>query len=147
MSTVYNGCYRHGVDEKRRVQVPAKWRPSEGGVEFTVITWPKAAEGTCLRVLPPEGLAKLLQAIDEIPNSDPNKTVLKRVIGRNSEQVTLDKAGRLCLPEEKVRAAGITNQAVLIGLMDGFEIWSPDRDGKVATADGVMTQQALSMVP
>ena len=26
-STVYNSLYRHGVDGKRRVQIPAKWRP------------------------------------------------------------------------------------------------------------------------
>jgi DNA-binding transcriptional regulator/RsmH inhibitor MraZ len=38
--TYYNSCYRHGVDEKRRVQIPAKWRPEEPGTELTVILWP-----------------------------------------------------------------------------------------------------------
>ena len=30
-TTLYNSSYRHGVDEKRRVQIPAKWRPTKPG--------------------------------------------------------------------------------------------------------------------
>ena len=58
--TYYNSCYRHGVDEKRRVQIPAKWRPETDGTELTVILWPKHQAGACLRVLPPEEMAKLM---------------------------------------------------------------------------------------
>ncbi len=25
----YHSLFRHGVDDKRRVQIPAKWRPSQ----------------------------------------------------------------------------------------------------------------------
>ena len=50
----YNSLYRHGVDEKRRVQIPAKWRPAKPGTELTLVLWPKAKEGPCLRVLPPQ---------------------------------------------------------------------------------------------
>jgi division/cell wall cluster transcriptional repressor MraZ len=103
----YNGLFRHGVDEKRRVQVPAKWRPYESGIELTLILWPKSKEGPCLRVLPPKEMAEMMAAIDAMPNSDPNKTVLKRFIGSESVQVTLDKAGRICLPEEMAKSAGI----------------------------------------
>ena len=80
LTTYYNSLYRHGVDEKRRVQVPAKWRP-ESGVEFTLVLWPKSKEGPCLRVLPPCEMAELMRDIDAMPNSDPNKVVLKRFIG------------------------------------------------------------------
>src|SRR6516164_5769953 len=97
--TYYNSIYRHGVDEKRRVQIPAKWRPSESGIELTVVLWPKTKEGPCLRVLPPQQMAALMNDIQSMPNSDPNKGVLKRFIGSGSEQVALDKTGRICLPE------------------------------------------------
>ena len=69
--------------------------------------WPKAKEGPCLRVLPPQQLAKLMREVDAMPNSDSNKVVLKRFIGSESVQVTLDKAGRICLPEKMGRDAGI----------------------------------------
>ena len=93
--TYYNSFYRHGVDDKRRVQIPAKWRPSRSGIEFTLILWPKSKEGPCLRVLPPEEMAELMRDIDAMPNGDPNKTVLKRFIGSESVQVALDKGGRI----------------------------------------------------
>lgn len=142
----YNSIYPHGVDEKRRVQIPAKWRPSADGVEFTLILWPKSKEGPCLRVLPPKEMAELMDSIDAMPNSDPNKTVLKRFIGSESVQVAVDKGGRICLPEEMAKAAGIRDQAVLVGLLDRFEIWNPERYAKVKASDAVMAQEAFKLM-
>lgn len=144
--TYYNSLYRHGVDEKRRVQIPAKWRPAEEAVEFTMIVWPKSKEGPCLRVLPPEQMARLMKDIDAMPNSDPNKVVLKRFIGSESVQVALDKGGRICLPDEMAKAAGISGDAVLVGLLDRFEIWNPERYEKVRATDAVMAQEAFKMM-
>jgi MraZ protein len=144
--TYYNSLYRHGVDEKRRVQVPAKWRPAKAGIEFTLILWPKSKEGPCLRVLPPEEMAGLMQDIDAMPNDDPNKVVLKRFIGSESVQVTLDKGGRICLPEEMARAAGIGDEAILVGLLDRFEIWNPAQYDKVRASDAVMAQEAFKLM-
>ncbi len=144
--TYYNSVYRHGVDEKRRVQIPAKWRPTEPGVEFTLVLWIKPKEGPCLRVLPPKQMAALMRDIDAMPNSDANKVVLKRFIGSKSVQAPLDKAGRICLPEEMAQAAGIKDTAVLVGLLDRFEIWSPERCENVMNSDAVMAQEAFKMM-
>ena len=141
----YNSLYRHGVDEKRRVQVPAKWR-AEKGIEFTLVLWPKPKEGPCLRVLPPKKMAELMRDISVMPNSDPNKVVLKRFIGSESVQVALDTAGRICLPEDLAKAAGISSEAVLVGLLDQFEIWNPERFAKVKTSDSIMAQEAFKMM-
>ncbi|HTL54841.1 MAG TPA: hypothetical protein VL361_04145 [Candidatus Limnocylindrales bacterium] len=144
--TYYNSLFRHGVDDKRRVQIPAKWRPTKSGTEFTLVVWPKAKEGPCLRVLPPQQMAALMKDIDAMPNSDPNKGVLKRFIGSESVQAPLDKAGRICLPEEMARAAGISDQAVLVGLLDRFEIWSPERYERIKASDAVMAQEAFKLM-
>jgi MraZ protein len=142
----YNSLYRHGVDEKRRVQIPAKWRPARPGVEFTLIFWPKSNEGPCLRVLPPEEMAELARDINGMPAGDPNKGVLKRFIGSESVQVTVDKGGRICLPEKMAAAAGIQGEAVLVGLLDRFEIWNPERYEKVRSSDAIMAQEAFKMM-
>ena len=144
--TYFNSLYHHGVDEKRRVAIPAKWRPATPGTELTLVVWPKAKEGPCLRVLPPEKMADLMRDIDAMPNSDPNKGVLKRIIGSKSMQVTLDSVGRICLPEEMAKAAGIKDEAVLVGLLDRFEIWSPERHEKVMVADEIMAQEAFKLM-
>jgi len=144
--TYYNSLYQHGVDEKRRVQIPAKWRPVKPGTELTLILWPKAKEGSCLRVLPPQQMAKLMRYVDVMPNSDSNKVVLKRFIGSESVQVALDKAGRICLPEKMARDAGIGAEAMLVGLLDRFEIWSPKRYENVKASDAVMAQEAFKLM-
>src|SRR3974377_753671 len=144
--TYYNSSYRHGVDEKTRVQIPVKWRPTKPGVEFTLVLWPKSQAGPCVRVLPPEQMAALMKDISGMPNSDPNKVVLKRFIGSESVQAPLDKAGRICLPEQMAAAAGIIDQAVLVGLLDRFEIWSPERYEKVKAADAVMAPEAFKLM-
>jgi MraZ protein len=144
--TYYNSIYRHGVDEKRRVQIPAMWRPAAAGVEFTVILWPQSSEGPCLRVLPPEEMAALMKDIDAMPSGDPKKTALKRVIGGASVQVMVDKGGRICIPDEMARGAGLKDEAVLVGLLDRFEIWNPERFDRVKTADAVLAQEAFKLM-
>ena len=144
--TYYNSCYQHGIDEKRRLQIPAKWRPESEGTELTMILWPKHQAGSCLRVLPPEEMAALMADIDAMPNGDPNKVVLKRFIGSESMQITVDKAGRIVLPEAMARAAGIKDEAVLVGLLDRFEIWHPARYENVKAADAVVAHEAFKLM-
>jgi MraZ protein len=142
----YNSCYRHGVDEKRRVQIPAKWRPEKDGTELTMILWPKHRAGNCLRILPPKEMAQLTADINAMSNGDPNKVVLKRFIGSESVQVTLDKSGRICLPDEMARGAGIKDEVILVGLLDRFEIWNADRYEKVKAADAVVAHEAFKLM-
>ena len=144
--TYYNSRFRHGVDEKRRVQIPAKWRPRKAAVELTLILWPREGVGSCVRVLPPPQMAKLMQAIDQMPNNDPKKVVLKRIIGSDSAQASVDKAGRICLPDEMARNADIRNDAVLVGLLDRFEIWNPERYEKVQAADAALAPDAFKLM-
>ena len=144
--TYYNSLYWHGVDEKRRVQIPAKWRPAKAGTELTLVLWPKAKEGPCLRVLPPQEMAKLTREVNAMPNSDSSKVVLKRFIGSESVQVALDKAGRICLPEKMARDAAISTEAMLVGLLDRFEIWNPQTFEKVKASDAIMAQEAFKLM-
>jgi MraZ protein len=144
--TYYNSCYRHGVDDKRRVQIPAKWRPEDDGTELTLVLLPKHNAGTCLRVLPPAQMAKLMADIEAMPKGDEKKTYLKRAIGSGSVQVALDKAGRICVPEDMARAADIKDEVVLAGLLDRFEIWSPTRYDKVQAADAVLAHEAFKFM-
>jgi MraZ protein len=142
----YNANYTHGVDEKRRLQIPAKWRPSEEGAELTLMFWPKHKAGACLRVLPPEQMAKVLADINALPAGDPNKIVLKRFIGSESIQVTLDKAGRICLPETMAHNVGVKDQAVLVGMLDHFEIWSAETLEKARAMDASPALDAISRI-
>jgi MraZ protein len=140
----YNSLYRHGVDDKRRLQIPAKWRPAQPNVEFTLILWPKGAlQEACLLVLPPDEWFTLVQKLKAMPFADPKAEVLRRLIGRNSDRVALDKAGRICLPEGMAKAAGIETDAVLLGLLDRFEIWNPKRFDEISAVDQQLSPEVF----
>jgi MraZ protein len=147
--TYYNSLYRHAVDSKRRLQIPAKWRPVDGTIEFTAILWPKGTvQDACLLVLPPDEWAALVQKLKALPFADPKAEALRRMIGRKSDQVPLDKAGRICLPEAMAKAAGleIDQEAVLLGLVDRFEIWNPQRYEQISAIDEQMLPEAFRQI-
>jgi MraZ protein len=136
----YNSLYRHGVDDKRRVQIPAKWRSPEPDV-LTLILWPKGTLAeACLLVLPPEEWNALVQKLKAMPFADAKAEALRRLLGKKSDRVTPDKAGRVCLPEAMASSAGIEKEALLVGLVDRFEIWNPERyQGASAVDDGLLS--------
>lgn len=143
----YTSLFRHGVDEKRRVQIPAKWRPAEPDVEFTLILWPNGGQPDAnLLVLPPAEMRALAEKIRTMSSADPKASALRRLIGSKSATVTLDKAGRICIPDSMAKAVGIENEAVLVGLVDRFEIWSPERYETVSAVDAALLPEAFKLI-
>ncbi|MCF7668621.1 MAG: hypothetical protein K9N48_02475 [Verrucomicrobia bacterium] len=143
----YNYVYRFGIDEKRRVQIPAKWRPSRPNTIFTLILWPRGTvKDACLLVLPPSEWDDLVAKIKAMPYSDPKAEALRRLLGRKSHRVALDKAGRICIPEEMMKAAVLDKEAVLAGLVDRFEIWNPERYEEAYAEDSGLLPEAFKMI-
>ena len=143
----YQSLYRHGIDEKRRLQVPAKWRPASPDVEFTLIPWPKGGwKEAFLLVLPPEERVALVQKLKAMPYADSKAQALRRLLGSKSDQVTLDKSGRLCLPDAMTKAVGIDKEAVLVGMFDRFEIWNPERYAVTSAVDEELSSEAFKLI-
>ncbi len=143
----YNAFFRHGVDENRRIQVPAKWRPSDPNIEFTIIRWPHGEmQDACLLVLPPGVWRTLVDKITVMPFNDPKAQSLRRLVGTKSAQANLDRAGRICLREEMARAVGIDHEAVLVGLIDRFQIWKPERYETVRLEDEQTSADAFKLL-
>ena len=119
-ATVLLGEYRHSIDAKGRVSLPARFRAS---LEGTVVV--ARGFGKELVVYTPEGyegfLARLL-ALDGFKNKVRDA---KRYFTANAHEVDLDKAGRVNLPAGLAEWAGLEGEAVVIGGGDHIEIWSP----------------------
>ncbi|HWN96129.1 MAG TPA: hypothetical protein VNT99_13915 [Methylomirabilota bacterium] len=144
---IYQARYRHGVDEKRRVQVPAKWRPAEEGTQFALILWPHNGQAdACLLVLPPTAFNDLVLKIKSMPFAAKNAEALRRFLGEKSDRVQLDKAGRICLPDWMASGVGIKDEAILIGMFDRFQIWSPSRYEETRPAVDAVAVDAFSLI-
>jgi MraZ protein len=143
----YHSLYKHGVDEKRRVQIPAKWRPAQEDTKLMLMLWRKTGQAeACLLVLPPDLMKGLAKKLSEMPFSDPKAEALRRLLGTNSDSVTLDKGGRICIPEGLATAAGITKDAVLVGMWDRFQIWSPERHAAASVLDEALADEAFGLI-
>lgn len=144
----YNSLYRHGVDEKRRIQIPAKWRPAEPEFQFTMVLWQPegTARESCLLVLGPEAWRVLVEKVKAMSYAGSQAQTLRRNLGKNSDRVALDKAGRICLPEAMAKAVGLEKEAVLVGLLDRFEIWSPKQYEAISAMDDRLLPEAIKLI-
>lgn len=143
----YHSRFRHGVDDKRRVQIPSKWRPSQPEAELVLIPWRAGNQlNSHLLVLPQRIMDALAMKIEAMSGSDPNAAALRRLIGGNSASVTLDKSGRVCIPTEMAEAVAIKDEALLVGLVDRFEIWNPERYETASAVDAALLPEALKLI-
>jgi MraZ protein len=144
---VYHSCFKHGVDDKRRLQIPAKWRMDGQENRFTLILWRRGPQQeACLLALPVPLMKVLMEKIQAMPFSDPKAEALRRVLGANSDQVVMDKFGRIGLSESMAAAAGIEKEAVLVGMFDRFQVWSPQRYATAASADEAVLADAMALL-
>jgi MraZ protein len=142
----FKGEYDFGVDDKRRVQVPAKWRPAEG-VVLSVHFWKaENQQHPCLLVLPPATARKLEEKMEGMSFSDPKAESLRRLLGADCDDLTLDSAGRICLPENLATKAGIGKKVVLVGLFDRFQIWHPEFRAVTRISDEVLRLEAMKQI-
>jgi MraZ protein len=132
----YNGQFTHGLDEKRRLQIPARWRPASGEMQWTALLWPKGGmQGHYLVVLTAENHARVMTKLNQASMADEKALAVMRYFSRNSSELIMDKNGRVVLPENLAKAAGIDKEAVLVGMWERFEIWSPERFTQTATQE------------
>jgi MraZ protein len=127
----YDGQFNHGLDDKRRVQVPAKWRPV-GEMTWKALLWPRQnLQGHYLVVLNADAHAKVMQRLSANSMADEKGLAVMRYFSRNSGDLVMDKAGRVCIPENLAKGAGIDKEVVMVGMWERFEIWSPERFNQV----------------
>ena len=137
---VYTGQDEYRIDPSRRVTLPGRWRSDEK--EFWVVPWP-IGRRDCLMVVPAPRFQKALVALSGKSLADKSALAVQRVIGGTAQCLTLDKAGRLLIPESLTNAVGIKNDALFVGMMDKFELWDPKRHAAASVADEQMAADAV----
>ncbi|MCS1407008.1 MAG: Transcriptional regulator MraZ [Verrucomicrobia subdivision 3 bacterium] len=143
----FNSEYTFGIDAKRRLQIPAKWKKVPGASAFTLLVWRKeSGHGACLLALPPSAMMDLMQKLKGMPFADPKAEALRRSLGARSDQVVLDSASRICLPDKLAAEAGLNKKALLIGMFDRFQIWDPERYAAASAFDEKIYDDAIQLL-
>lgn len=122
-SPIYAGVFRHAVDPKGRITVPAKWRRSESE-DFYIIPNPK---NQFLIVMPPEEFKAVGAKVAASNLPEHEKRDFLRSFYSGAQPSTVDRQGRMLLPEEYTHQVGLGADVVLAGVDTRIEIWNPDR--------------------
>jgi MraZ protein len=119
---VFTGEYRHSVDDKGRLAVPARFRAQLGG-GCVVARW----LDTCLAIFPMPAWEALAAKVAALPFTDPNARLLQRQLFAGAFETELDKQGRVLVPANLRGFAGLDGEALVLGSRDHAEIWAPQR--------------------
>lgn len=116
---ILSGKYRHTMDAKNRVFIPAKLR-EQLGEHFMIM---QNING-CLDIVTDEFCKSLIAKLAELPRTQTAN--IKRFLFANAADCTPDSHGRIILPAELVKFAGIEKNIVIVGAADHAEIWSEE---------------------
>lgn len=119
------GTKSNRMDGKGRVAVPAKWRDQLGD---EIVVTPGAEN--CLYVYSSDKFDAMLETIENAPvmsDRDVRQT-LRKLLG-DSEEMKLDKQGRILLTNEHRRYADLMDEQDVLfkGVGDHLEIWKPEK--------------------
>lgn len=114
-------AFRHNVDAKNRLFIPAKFR-EELGLSFMIV---KDIRNPRLKIYSLEEWEKYLEPIRK-QNRDLSEAVM-RFFHSGAMEVEPDSQGRVVLDKELLDYAGIGKEAVVLGCGDFGEIWSAER--------------------
>lgn len=121
-SNVFIGEYKHSIDDKGRLAIPAKFRKqlSKGAVVTRGLD-------TSLFLFPKEEWGKLAEKLASLPLGQSNSRAFARLMLAGAMDVTLDKQGRVVLPEYLRDYASLEKKTIVAGLYNRLEIWSEDK--------------------
>ena len=118
---MFTGEYRHSVDAKGRIAVPAKFRAQLDSGAF-VSRW----MDSCLAIWPRAEWDRLAAKVATLPTvENAGARLFSRFLFANAVEVVWDAQGRFVLPSYLREAAGLGNEAVIVGSLEHAEIWTP----------------------
>jgi MraZ protein len=123
---MYLSTYESGLDDKRRMTIPAAFRAVlKDKAGDGVLIW-KSFRGPYLEGAGMDYILKIKAALDGMDPYDDAREAFETAIFGGSRQFALDSAGRLVLPEDFAAHATLTERAVIVGVGDSFQVWSPE---------------------
>lgn len=118
---MFLGEFQHTIDDKGRLAIPAKFRPSL--TDGLVVT---RGLDRCLYVWTLDQWRDLAQKLAKLPMMQGDARRIARHFFSGAVDAKLDKLGRVILPQFLREYAGLRDEVVVVGVYTRVEIWSQD---------------------
>ena len=115
------GEFKHNLDSKNRVTVPAKLRMELG--EKPVLT---RGLDHCLFIYTNRDWQLFMEKLNKLPLGQAKARNFKRFILSGASEFDIDEMGRVLIPEPLKKYSGLKKEVVIIGVGDRIELWNED---------------------
>ena len=118
---MFIGEYKHSIDDKGRLAIPAKFKSA---LKIGAIV--TRGLDHCLFVFEKKEWETLAQKLIALPLAQSNSRAFIRLMLAGAMEVNLDVQGRILLPDYLQEYAGLGKQAIIAGLYNRLEIWDEE---------------------
>lgn len=115
---MFIGEYTYTIDNKKRLAIPSKFRKSLG--KKAVIT---RGLDNCLVVYPIKEWQKVTKKMESLPDGQIDARGFVRIMLSGAVDVTLDKLGRILIPDYLKNYAFLKKNISILGLSNRIEVW------------------------
>lgn len=123
--TTLKGNYTTTIDEKRRLKLPKKLRESMSLSPHEQLVIGPGYDG-CIFIFPPEEWEKQEEKLKNLKVESGEHRFLERVFVPQSEDVKIDRLGRLTISSRLLERAQIKRDVLILGILTRIELWEPE---------------------
>ena len=124
--SLFLSSYENRLDTKGRISVPASFRASVSGEKFAGIVLYRSFTHNCIEGLSMSRMEQMAAATDKMGVFDSELDDLSAMLFADARPLAFDVAGRIVIPNDLLKHAGITDRAVFVGRGTSFQVWNPD---------------------
>ena len=117
---MFLGQFYHTLDEKGRITIPASFR--EMLLDGAYVT---QGFDQNLRLLTTTEFKEKADNVSSLKDSNPTARKFRRLFFATATKVDLDRLGRVLIPNFLREFAKLEKDAVIVGVGNAIEIWSP----------------------
>ena len=115
---MFIGEFKHNLDNKGRIAVPAKFRNKLGS--SAIIT---RGLDHCLFIFNNKEWEILAQKLISLPLAQANSRAFVRLMLAGAMDLEIDKQGRILIPDYLREYAGLKRETIITGLYNRIEVW------------------------
>lgn len=123
---LFLSTHTNKVDAKGRVSVPAGFRATLSAQDFQGVVLIPSNKFAALEGFSMGMMQEISSRLDRFDLFSDTQDDLAAAIFASATPLAFDDTGRIGIPKELLIHAGITKNAVFVGLGNKFQIWEPD---------------------
>ncbi len=119
---MFIGEYRHTIDTKKRVAIPARFRKDMG--QKVVLT---RGLDACLFIYPAKEWEVLAENLSKLPYGKAENRSFVRLMLAGALDLDVDALGRILVPDYLRTYAGLGKRVVIAGVYNRLEVWDEEK--------------------